>query len=161
MLVKIIDIARAKSKSGITMWRAKCDDGKEMFVFKHRDPSRNTFALFEQAGYGDHLAQLSYGQGVRWNTYPIEVEVEQDGQWWKIVSVTPKPVNAAPDLHTEPELDELQSLTVGLIKDALQSANALYIAYCKVSPKDARKIGLVRDVISQLRQCAVVDIFYS
>jgi hypothetical protein len=68
-------------------------------VFKHQDPDKNSFELFRAAGYELPFVMLENpGETDLWKNHPIEVEMRKVGQWWEVVKVTPRPVNAIPDV---------------------------------------------------------------
>lgn len=57
------------------MWRCVCHDGERVNVFRHTDPQKNNFALFEQAGYAYEMNLMQDGEEV------ADREKREDG-WW-------------------------------------------------------------------------------
>lgn len=69
------------------MWRCTTETGEKVNIFQNVDDlSKDTFNLFEAAGWGDFLNDISlYSQ----RQTEINVALRKDGQWWNIVAVTP------------------------------------------------------------------------
>jgi hypothetical protein len=86
---QIISITAARTQYGKRMWRCKTRDGVDVNIFA------STLRLF--GDYGEVLQMLEDNQVLRWTRCPIEVVLVKDGDYFNIVSVAPRPANAAPD----------------------------------------------------------------
>lgn len=110
------------SNSRSPMWRCTTLDGERVNIFKHDDPEKNSFALFEAAGYGEFLLSLAVHDFQTWETTPIVVEMRKMGKWWEIVSVSarngalPETNDQSADADTESDRTSLDNLR-GAIAD--------------------------------------------
>lgn len=100
---RIVRLTRGSTRnSGSPMWRCETDDGQRVNIFKHADPVKNTFALFEAAGYAPALDAMIDGEERTWRQRPIFVTLAKDGQWWNVIAVLPA-VDPEPDPPARPE----------------------------------------------------------
>lgn len=96
--VKIVSVTRGVTQnSSSPMWRCLMDTGRQVNVFLHSDPDKNNFTLMEDAGYAEDLLRMAIDEMNTWETFPIEAFVRKDGQWWTLVRVSKKLINAVPD----------------------------------------------------------------
>ncbi len=91
-----MEAGRTKN-SASPMWRCVCSDGTKVNVFRHTDPEKNNFQLFEDAGYAPEMEQLKDGAALHWKTHPVRVTLHKPGDFWEVVQVQPRPANARPD----------------------------------------------------------------
>ena len=102
----IIGMTRDMTKnSGSPFWRCSTSKGFMVNVFKHDDPLKDNFSLFELAGYGPEMLAMEYGSSINWINHPIRVELVQNGSFWNVVSVTVRPEGAIPDPQEPDEPD--------------------------------------------------------
>lgn len=102
----IISMERGQtSNSSSPMWRCQTEEGARVNIFQHQDAKKNSFALFEVAGYGETLLAMELGERLEWTAHPIEVTLEKkpDDKWWEIVWVKSRPVGAEPDTQYTPD----------------------------------------------------------
>jgi DNA polymerase III epsilon subunit-like protein len=103
---KIISVTRGETKgSKSPMWRCTTESGERANIFQHADPNKDNSRLFVSAGYHEELSQMQLNQEIRWTNSPIVVEMVEDGQWWKITQVAPRPDGSKPDPFFVPDLD--------------------------------------------------------
>lgn len=103
---EIIRTERGATKnSGSPMWRCQTADGQRVNVFQHSDPAKDTSLLFDRAGYLGDMGALNIGEALEWTVSPIRVQMQPDGDWWKVVAVEPRPDGAQPDSMWQPDLD--------------------------------------------------------
>lgn len=89
MKVKIVKVIRTETKgSKSPMWRMMSADGTFVNVFRHAIAERNSFAHFERSGHAEYLWSMGVGEIELWETTPIEAEIEKEGEWWAVKSVT-------------------------------------------------------------------------
>ncbi|MBI5671290.1 MAG: 3'-5' exonuclease [Chloroflexi bacterium] len=101
---KIVSLQAGLTKNSQSpMWRCTTDTGERVNVFKHSDPDKNSFGLFEAAGYGTALLSMVNGQVMTWKNTPIEVTMTKDGQWWQVIAVSPRPDDCQPDPVEAPD----------------------------------------------------------
>lgn len=82
---RLLSIERDTTKgSGSPMWRCTTQEGEPVNIFQHADAERDTFHLFEQAGWGAFLGAAPMGKLLN---IEIAVTMIRDGKWWKIISV--------------------------------------------------------------------------
>lgn len=90
-------VERGESKgSGSPKWEFKNDEGERYWAFAHHKPERNTIPLFVEAGYTD-LMDMQLGDVQRWQKHPITITAIKEDDFWKALSVEPKPEGAKPD----------------------------------------------------------------
>lgn len=90
-------VERGESKgSGSPKWEFKNDEGERYWAFSHSKPERNTIPLLVDAGYTE-LLDMELGDVQRWQKHPITITAIKEGEFWKAVSVEPKPEGAKPD----------------------------------------------------------------
>jgi hypothetical protein len=85
------------SHSASPLWRCTTEDGRTVNIFKHGDPQKDNFHLFEEAGYAEWLNALDVGDAQNWKGYPIVVTLAYDGKFWNITRVKPREADALPD----------------------------------------------------------------
>lgn len=96
--VAIISMTRDQTKnSGSPMWRCGTDRGFMVNVFRHDDPLKDAFNLFNVADYGEPMSVMMYGETINWTKHPIKVSLVQNGSFWNVVSVVQRPEDAEPD----------------------------------------------------------------
>ena len=94
----IITVQRGESSgSKSPKWTMRSSKGETMWVFRHDDPQRNSIAVFEAAGWGGILNAMKSGTTLNFTKYPIQVEVDKDGSYWRPIRVLPKPADAQAD----------------------------------------------------------------
>jgi len=99
---QIVSMTRGSTRnSSSPMWRCTTADGERVNIFKHADPVKNSFALFQAAGYAPALDTMVDGEERTWKRNPIFVTLAKDGQWWNIIAVLPA-VNPQPDPPAKP-----------------------------------------------------------
>lgn len=123
MKVAIVKVIRTETKGTKSpMWRMMSADGTFVNVFRHAIAERNSFAHFERSGHAPYLWAMAVDEIETWESTPIEVEIEKDGEWWAVKSVTPIADADRPDTVTpsppETQADTL-SATIGRIKEKL------------------------------------------
>lgn len=93
------------SNSSSPMWRCQTSEGERVNIFKHTDPVKNNFRLFDAAGYGADLIAMELNESLNWNTFPIAVDLTKaDGsKWWEIAAVHPRPAGSIPDANMKPD----------------------------------------------------------
>src|SRR5689334_6817829 len=91
--------------SNSPMWRCETRERRTVNIFQHTDVNRDTFHLFEQAGYAAELSACEMGIPVYWQQFPIEIGVTPSGQFWNIVEVAARPDGAIPDDPYIPDPD--------------------------------------------------------
>lgn len=95
---EIVQMQAGRTKNSASpMWRCVCSDGTKVNVFRHTDPEKNNFSLFEGAGYAPEMEQLKDGATLTWKTHPVRVTLHKPGDFWEVVQVQPRPENAQPD----------------------------------------------------------------
>lgn len=89
VLTSIATIQRDQTKNNQRpMWRCKTHTGEKVNIFLNVDePAKDSFHLFEQAGWADLLNDLGLYTEIDTRIY---VAIRKDGQWWEIVKVAPK-----------------------------------------------------------------------
>ncbi|MBK8028215.1 MAG: 3'-5' exonuclease [Chloroflexi bacterium] len=94
------------------MWRCRTLDGEKVNVFKHADESKNTFALFEAAGYAATMLALTPGDELTWENSPVGVTLQRtpDGKWWNVIGVDAMPAGALPDPQFIPDPELYRSM---------------------------------------------------
>jgi hypothetical protein len=114
------------SNSKSPMWRCTCADGERVNIFKHEDPQKNSYALFEAAGYGELLMSLAVNDFQTWEYTPIEVQMKKIGKWWEIIFVSHRPNGALPDTNDQsPSLDsEAGHTSLNNLRDAMADWNS-------------------------------------
>jgi len=90
------------------MWRCQTQNGERVNVFKHADPTRDTFSLFHVAGYSPEMSAMQLGDMLTWETNPILVTMvktpDKSGkEWWNITAVDSRPTDAQPDPKFNPD----------------------------------------------------------
>ena len=123
MKVAIVKVIRTETKGTKSpMWRMMSADGTFVNVFRHAIAERNSFAHFERSGHAPYLWAMGVGEVEGWETTPIEVVVEKEGEWWAVKSVPPITDVDRPDTVTpsqpEAEADTLSS-TIERMKERL------------------------------------------
>lgn len=78
-------------------WRCRSVEGIAVNIFKHEDELKDNFHLFEKAGFGEILLSIQLGVSQNWMFSPVVVEIEEDGQFWKVVSVRERNLDQLPD----------------------------------------------------------------
>lgn len=102
----IVSMERAETKSSKSpMWRCLTIAGDRVNVFKHSDPVKDTFHLFNDAGYGALMEAMQLGETITWNERPVLVRTVKKGDWWEIVEVTQRGDDAQPDRKVSPKLE--------------------------------------------------------
>lgn len=104
-IIRIERDETANSKS--PMWRCVCNDGDRVNIFKHTDPAKNTFALFDAAGYGATLVAMDVKAIAHWKTTPITVTLVKqspEAKFWDVAAVAPIVDGAGPDPAFTPSL---------------------------------------------------------
>lgn len=97
--MQIVSMERDKTKgSESPMWRCLTADGAKVNVFKHSDPAKDTFRLFDAAGYGPLMQLMKFGDVLTWKEHPVNVQMKKKGDWWEVVSVIPMFVGAKPEV---------------------------------------------------------------
>jgi hypothetical protein len=87
-VTQIVTMRRDQTKgSGSPMWRCETKDGLSVNVFKHTDPLRNSFHLFAEAGYGEAMDAMQFGEALNWHHYPITVSLVANGSFWNVQRV--------------------------------------------------------------------------
>lgn len=95
---RIIRMERAATKnSSSPMWRCLTDSGEQVNVFKHSDRSKDTFYLFDEAGYGARMLGMQIGDVLEWTTHPIRVNMVKENGWWAVKNVPVRPIEVDPD----------------------------------------------------------------
>lgn len=107
---QIISMKRGStSGSSSPMWRCDTADGQRVNVFKHEKPERNTFALFEKAGYATEMLAMQLDDVLTWETHVVTVTMMQSEpdakgtRWWNVVTVEQRPADAQPDPRFNPD----------------------------------------------------------
>lgn len=112
----------ATKNTGSPAWRLRTPDGVTINVFHHADKDKNSWALFDVAGYGAWLDSFGLGDEVDIHLTPISVTAKKDGAWWGVESValipamqtlpTPPSVLAAARYGSDADVgrDSLESL---------------------------------------------------
>lgn len=104
--VEILSMTRDRTKnSGSPMWRCGTSEGFTVNVFQHDDPLKDTFNLFDHAGYAPEMVNMNYGDTITWTRDSISVEIQQNGAFWNVVRVLDREPDALPD-EPEPDDDE-------------------------------------------------------
>lgn len=98
-------------------------------IFRHDDAKKDSFRLFQDAGYGMNLELMAVGETQDWTGHPIEVQIaetiDRSGtHWWNVASVTTRPADAKPDGGTIPFPMDEPELTAGQALDKLKAAAA-------------------------------------
>jgi DNA polymerase-3 subunit epsilon len=133
---KIVRMERGEtSNSKSPMWRCIDEDGDRVNVFKHSDPAKDSFKLFDEAGYGSMMELMKLGDVLTWNQYPIAVHMQKKGDWWNITHVEPMPVEAKPELARDDE--RAKAAAAQWAKDLLASGDFILL--------DTETTGLNRD----------------
>ncbi len=115
----------ATNNSRSPMWRCQTANGERVNIFKHDDPEKNNFALFEAAGYGELMLPMEDGDELYWHGSGLPVRMRRMGKWWEIVAVEPRN-GRVPDTLPEwlsgnapmPKLPELDALRDFDLEDA-------------------------------------------
>jgi len=85
----IVSAERGETRnSNQPLWRCVTEDGQRVNIFKHSDPEKDNFHLFEEAGYGELLEDISLFATVEFDP-SICIGMVKNGQWWEIQSVYP------------------------------------------------------------------------
>lgn len=96
---KIVSMERGEtSNSKSPMWRCINENGDRVNVFKHSDPKKDTFKLFNDAGYGPMMELMKVGEALTWKEHPISVHMMKKDNWWNVTRVEQMPVGAKPEL---------------------------------------------------------------
>lgn len=103
--------------SGSPLWRCSTSDGRSVNIFKHEDPAKDNFHLFETAGYADALLALDVGDSQNWQGFPIYVSLGMDGRFWNVLTVEKRLERAVPDGATDAVLDKLRSASEDFSKE--------------------------------------------
>lgn len=95
----------ATKNSGSPFWRCATSTGIMVNVFQHDDPLKDTFHLFDEAGFAAPMIAMKYGQTIGWQANPLTVDCIPNGNFWNVVSVVVRRVdqNPDPDDDNEPE----------------------------------------------------------
>lgn len=87
-LAVITSLERGETKNNQRpMWRCTTDIGEKVNIFLNTDePEKDSFHLFEQAGWGQVLNEL-----MTFSTMDTQIFIamQKKGQWWEIVKVSP------------------------------------------------------------------------
>lgn len=103
---EIIRMERGATKnSGSPMWRCQTADGQRVNVFQHSDPAKDSSKLFAEAGYMGDMGALNIGEALEWSGFPIQVQMQPDGDWWKVIAVAPRSAGAEADVLWQPDLE--------------------------------------------------------
>lgn len=119
-------------KRGVTrnssspMWRCTCSSNDAVFVFQHDIPERNSFNLFELAGYGPEMLDMSIDDSITWNNHPINVRMVKDGQYWKVFTVATRPEGAQPDPQYPPDPALYRQAAVQQAQRLLRSSDTVF-----------------------------------
>lgn len=106
---EILSMTRDETRSSRSpMWRCGTQAGFTVNVFKHDDPLKDTFGLFDAAGYAPEMLAMNYGDTITWTRDSITVELLQNGSFWNVSKVLKRPDLAFPD-EPEPEDDDTGS----------------------------------------------------
>jgi hypothetical protein len=115
----VTSVVRAETNSGNDptrqkrpMWRCETSSGDRFNIFLHDDPHKNSYALFDQAGYGVDLLGMQVGERQDWLRSPIAVSLQKqppDNKWWEVICVATRPDGAAPDSAFAPDENALYS----------------------------------------------------
>lgn len=104
MTTKLLSMTRDETKNSRSpFWRCGTSEGFTVNVFKHDDPLKDNFKLFEAARYGPEMLAMNYGDTITWTRNPIAVDLVQNGQFWNVTFVTFRADGVLPD---EPEPDD-------------------------------------------------------
>lgn len=96
---QIVFIKKSKTKTGSPMWKCWCSkDNLWVNVFKDHE-----VRALVQAGYREIL-DMQPEQELHWKQHPITITVYQNGEWWNLDSVEPRPEGAIPDPVYTPDL---------------------------------------------------------
>lgn len=102
MSMEIISMTRDNTRnSGSPFWRCATDSGIMVNVFRHDDPLRDTFHLFDEAGFAAPMVAMQYGETIGWQKDGITVDCVDSGGFWKVVAVTAR----EPGQHPDPDDD--------------------------------------------------------
>jgi DNA polymerase III epsilon subunit-like protein len=146
---QIISMKRGEtSNSKSPMWRCTTSTGERVNIFQHNDPSKDTAALFREAGYLPDMLALALDQELTWRNHPVSVCLVQDGKWWQVGSVAPRPADAMPDPVFIPQR-HLHRVTAHNQAKALFYNPAGFVAF------DLETDGTGKD--AEIIQVAVID----
>lgn len=96
----IISMKRGEtSGSKSPMWRCQTKDGQRVNIFQHTDPAKNSYRLFEEAGYSCFMMNMLVGEEITWNEFPVPVALHVNGNWLEVVAVAP-----VEDTRPDPQL---------------------------------------------------------
>lgn len=85
----IVSAERDQTKNSASpMWRCTTEAGERVNVFKHTDPTKDTFHLFAEADYGMQLEEIPLYATVDFDP-GICVSLAKKGQWWEVIAVHP------------------------------------------------------------------------
>jgi uncharacterized protein YprB with RNaseH-like and TPR domain len=102
----IVHMTAGRTKnSNSQMWRCITHDNERVNVFSHADPTRNTYLLFQEAGYVE-MEMMADNEQMGWKNHPIGVVLGKsaDGKWWEVKHVAKRPDGATPDPIYIPDL---------------------------------------------------------
>lgn len=103
---KLVSMTRDETKNSRSpFWRCGTSAGFMVNVFKHDDPLKDNFNLFDAAGYAPEMLAMSYGDNITWTRDAIAVELVANGAFWNVVKVENRDMGAMPD-EPEPEDDQ-------------------------------------------------------
>lgn len=115
MTTELLSMTRDETKNSRSpFWRCGTQAGFTVNVFKHDDPLKDNFNLFDAAGYAPEMMAMSYGDTITWTRDSITVELLQNGSFWNVVRVLARHEGALPD---EPEPDDDEILDDGRTDD--------------------------------------------
>lgn len=114
----IVRIVGDRTKNGKLMLRCETVEGVNFNVFKDADLTRDTLRLLLEAGYASP-AELKPNEVQTWYQHPIRVTLENDGKWWRLLSVEPRPKHAL--------ADEPQTINHALYKQQARSWAGLLV----------------------------------
>jgi len=96
--MQIIALTRDNARnSGSPFWRCATMSGKMVNVFKHEDELKDTFHLFEAAGFGEDMMRIETGETQNWIKTPILVTCVPNGSFWNVVAVKERDMSQTPD----------------------------------------------------------------
>jgi hypothetical protein len=106
---RLVAMTRDETKNSQSpMWRCATEAGFMVNVFKHTDPLKDTFHLFDEAGYAPEMLAMEYNDTLTWTRDYIAVELVQNGRYWNVVKVLKRIDGHMPD-EPEPDDDESES----------------------------------------------------
>lgn len=107
-LKSIVSMERGEtSNSKSPMWRCITLDDEKVNVFKHTDPKKDTFHLFQEAGYGPVMEGMKVGDVLTWKQCPISVMMSKSGTWWEVTRVYQMSPEDKPEVGRDDEKAKL------------------------------------------------------